>query len=149
MGLVYPAVWLPHSGRGPYRHMAKRDATVWEGFLKLYPDRFDAFAYDCALGGVITTSDDTTEADRLGWQYSTALKIDAVAKEGDRYFILEVRPEATVSALGAALSYVLVADREEAFPGPLASGVVCNSMQPDVLWCCQKLGVEVFFVPTA
>ena len=149
VGLVYPAVWQPFSSRGPYRHMAKRDAAVWETFVKLNPDRFSAVAFDCALGGVITTSDDTEEADRLGWQYTTALKIDVVARDGDRYWIIEVRPEATVSALGAAISYALVADREEAFDGPLQASVLCTYMQPDVKWCCDRLGVQVLYVPTA
>jgi hypothetical protein len=147
MPAVYPPVWVPAAFRGRYPHMAKRDAQVWETFIRAYGERYDAFAYDVALGGLSLTMPELTEADRLGWQYSTALRIDAVAKEGARYWVIEVRPEATVSALGAALTYTMVARRENVFPGELVPAVVCNYMQPDVKWACDRLGIQVFAVP--
>jgi hypothetical protein len=147
MPAVYPPVWMPAASRGRYSHMAKRDAAVWEAFLLDFADRFDAFAYDVALGGITLDVPEMTDDERLGWQYSTALRIDAVAKEGDRYWIIEVRPDAGVSALGAALCYTMVAEREQALPGELAPAIVCNYIQPDVLWACQQLGVQVFTVP--
>jgi len=146
---VYEPVWIPATFRGHYRHMAKRDAAVWEEFIKLHSERFEAFAYDVALGGLRIEGLDLPEADQRGYQYSTALKIDAVGKEGDRYWIIEVRPEAQVSALGACFTYALVAERDEVFPGALQPAIVCNAIQPDVKWACDNLGVQVFTVPTA
>lgn len=147
MPAIYEPVWVPATHRGRYRHMAKRDAEVWEAFLALFSDRFDAFAYDVALGGVTIEGSELTAEEQAGWRYTTGLKIDAVGREGDRYWIIEVRPEATVSALGAALCYALVAARDEVFPGTLVPTVVCTSMQPDVFWVCGSLGVQVMQVP--
>jgi hypothetical protein len=148
MPAVYEPEWLPATARGRYRHMGKRDAQVWEQFLSMFSERFESFAYDVALGGIVLDMPELTDEDRQAWQYSTALKIDATGKEGDRYWIIEVRPEATVSALGAALCYALVADRDQVFPGKLQAAIVCNSIQPDVKWVSGQLGVEVFQVPT-
>jgi len=147
MGPVYEPVWYPAAYRGRYPHMAKRDAAVWETFLEAYSVRFEAFAYDVALGGILLDMPDLTVGDAAGWQYTTALRIDAVAREGDRYWIIEVRPEAHVSALGAALCYTLVAKRDAAFPGALLPAVVCTYMQPDVKWVADNLGITVFQVP--
>jgi len=145
---VYEPVWVPAAFRGHYRHMAKRDAATWEQFLGMMADRFEAFAYDVALGGVVVDMPEMDEATQRGYQYSTALRVDVCAKEGERFWIIEVRPEATVSALGAALCYTMVAQREQLFPGELVPAVVCSYMQPDVLWCCQQLNVQVFNVPS-
>jgi hypothetical protein len=145
---VYPVEWVAATFRGNYRHMAKRDAEVWERFLVLYTERFDAFAYDVALGGVVFDGVPMEDHERQGWQYSTALKIDAIGRSGETYWIIEVRPDATVSALGAALTYALVVERDEVVPGPVLPTVVCQYMQPDVRWACDKLGVQVITVPS-
>jgi hypothetical protein len=145
---VYDPEWVPATFRGHYRHMAKRDGEVWERFLAIHAARFDAFAYDVALGGVIFGGMPMEDHEQKGWQYSTALKIDAIGREGDRYWIIEVRPEATVSALGAALTYAMVCQRDAVVPGELLPTVVCQYMQPDVQWACDTLGIQVFTVPS-
>jgi hypothetical protein len=143
---VYPLSWVANTFRGKYPHFAKRDAPVWTRFLDLYGDRWAAFAYDVALGGATLPDVGVKDAERLGWQYATALKVDACGQAVDAVWMFEVRPEATVSALGSALAYALVAERDRVFPFPLVSAVVCESMQGDVHWCCDRLGVVVFTV---
>lgn len=143
---VYPVSWVPNTFRGNYPHFAKRDAPVWARFLALYGNRYAGFAYDVALGGATLPAVGAPEPERLGWQYSTALKVDACGQAEDGVWLFEVRPEATVSALGAVLSYTLIAERDSVFSGTLVSAVVCESMQGDVKWCCDRLGVVVFYV---
>lgn len=147
MAAIYPPEWVPATHRGHYKHMAKRDGEVWEQFLILFADRFQAFAYDVALGGLRMSGLEIEERELLGWQYSTGLKIDAVGREGDNYWVIEVRPEATVSAIGSALCYSLVSERDEVFPGKLVPTVVCNYMQPDCFWVAQQLNIQVVQVP--
>jgi hypothetical protein len=146
MPAVYPPVFVPATHRGDYPHMAERDRQVWNSFLKLHAHRFVAFAYDVALGGV-SLGPEIPERDRLGWQYNTALKIDAVGLTTDSVWIIEVRPYATVSALGAALTYTLVARRDHVFALNHVPAIVTNGIQPDVRWTAQQLGVQVVTVP--
>jgi hypothetical protein len=146
MPSVYPIVKIPAAHRGWYPHMGKRDQEVWERYLsRPHPD-FVAFAYDVALGGNIPTAPLITEEESLGWQYSTALKIDACAWLLDRVWIIEIKPQATVSALGAAVAYQLVAQRERAFDVPSLPVILCEYCHPDVRWCSTQLGVEVIEV---
>jgi hypothetical protein len=144
---VYPLIWTPATFRGRYRHMAKRDGAVWEKFLALYGEKFDAFSYDVALGGIVHDIPGQTPEDAIGYQYSTALKIDAVGRTEGSYWIIEVRPEATVSAIGSAITYAMVCERDEVFDGPLVPTVVCNSMQIDCYWAAAQLGIQVIQVP--
>lgn len=147
MPSVYPIEKLPPAARGHFRHMAKRDEAVWVKFLGRRAGDFLAFAYDVALGGRIVEFPGMTPEERLGWQYATALKIDAVAYQADLIWVIEVRPEATVSALGAALTYTLVARRDDVFDLPILPAIVCETMQPDVKWACGELGIHVEEVP--
>lgn len=140
---VYPVQWLPAGFRGHYPHMARRDGAVWAKFLAAPPAAFLSYAYDVALGGYRIEGLQLDPQTQLGWQYNTALKIDALGLTAEECWVIEVRPEATVSALGAALTYALVADREALSDLPLRPAVVCEQMQPDVAWACQRLGVRV------
>jgi hypothetical protein len=143
MPAVYPPNILAADFRGHYPHMARRDTEVWTRFLAAPPATFLGYAYDVAVGGWKLEGLSLTEADALGWQYNTALKIDVCAMAAAEIWVIEVRPEATVSALGAALTYAMVLDREQVFELPLRPVVCCEQMQPDVEWACGKLGVRV------
>jgi hypothetical protein len=146
MPAVYPPDIVPTSHRGHYPHMAKHDAYIWERFLDAHSGEFLGFAYDVALGGVRLTAPDIPPTELLGWQYNTALKIDACGLRPDGVWIIEVKPDATVSALGAAIAYTLVARRDQVFEGELTPVIVCSACQLDVKWAAQQLGVRVFEV---
>lgn len=145
---VYPLVKVPAAIRGHYQHMAKRDVETWERYLAgPHPD-FIAFSYDVAIGGLRPHADTISDTEALGWKYSTALKIDAVAYLPDATWVIEVKPAATVSALGAAIAYTLVADREKVFDTTLVPVIVCDYCQTDVRWAAGLLGVQIIEVGT-
>jgi len=146
MPAVYPPQLVPVSFRGAYPHMAKLDAAVWTRFLDARAPEFLGFAYDVALGGLRVEGLNLSDAEVLGGQYNTALKIDVVGLTASQAWIIEVRPRATVSALGSALTYALVAERDEVFDLELVPVIVCESIQPDVAWACAKVGVTVIRV---
>jgi len=146
MPAVYPLVVLPSTFRGHYPNMAKRDASVWARFLTLYADRYEGFAYDVAMGGILPALPMESQGDLKAWQYKTALRIDAVAFTPDAATIIEVKPEAHVSALGAVVGYTLIADRERVFDRRIRGAIVCEYIQPDVDWACGQLDIAVYVV---
>lgn len=146
MPSVYPITVYTPADMGDFPHMAKRDAEVWLDWIRKHGADYVGFSYDVALGGVELPETAGDEAMRKGWQYSTALKIDAVGWQGNQVWVIEVRPDATTSALGAALTYTLVARRERLTDLPIVPAIVCRAIQPDVRWTCAMLGVQVFEV---
>jgi len=147
MPAVFPVTIVPPEHRGRYPHMAKRDAEVWSRFLAARAAEFTGFAYDVAVGGVQLLGDAVEANERAGWQYNTALKIDVCALQPGRVWIIEVKPDATVSALGAAIGYTLVVEREKVFDGVLVPTIVCGACQRDVKWAAGQLGVQVIELP--
>jgi hypothetical protein len=140
---VYPPRVLPVDFVGDFPHMARRDAVVWRRWLLTPPAPFLGYAYDVAVGGYRIQGLDLAEPELLGWQYNTALKIDVVGLVAGEAWVIEVRPDATVSALGAALTYAMVLDREQVFDLPLRPVIACENCQPDVEWAAGKLGIRV------
>jgi len=146
MPAVYPIQVFPVDYQGAFPNMAKRDEIVWRRFLMAHGARFLGFAYNVAMGGTRYTLPDADPADVQAWQYKTALKIDAVALAVDKVWIIEVKPEAQCGALGAAVAYAMVAEREQLFDRPTQAAIVCEYVQPDVQWVCDQLGVSVTVV---
>ncbi len=146
LGLVSPIVVRPLIKDGAYKHMARRDAAVWERWLDRYAPTYGGVSYDVAVGGLPTPDPDATPTDRHQWQYETALKIDALVVSDTATLVIEVRPWATVSALGAALTYTMILDR---ILGPavlLTPAIICEGIQTDVRWACTKLGILLWEV---
>jgi hypothetical protein len=140
---VYPITFFAPERQRNYPHMAKRDVALWERFIDAHGQRFISVSYDVALGGsILAVPDDDPETAR-GWQYNTALKIDAIGWQTNQAWLIEVRPEATVSAYGAAVVYTLVARRENITQLPIVPTIVCEAIQPDVAWACAMTGVNV------
>lgn len=146
LGLVDAIVLSPLTRDGRYKHMAKRDAAVWDRWLRIHAEHWQGVAYDVAVGGVLPSEAPEEGAFHKMWQYETALKIDALVVRDDRVLVVEVRPWATVSALGAALCYTMVLDRAGLSKVPLFPAIVCEGIQVDVAWCAEELKVQVFKV---
>jgi len=144
---VYPVVFSSPELRGHYPHLARRDAPLWERYLLTWAHQWQGFAYDVAVGGLDIDDDDSSEAQKLGWKYSTAEKIDVVANRGDEHWLIEVKPNARNDALGQVLGYLLLAQREPWTTVPLVPCVLTDNMSPDVRWVASQLGVEVLIMP--
>lgn len=146
MPSVYPIVVQPRDFRGAFPNMAKRDEQVWRKFLAAHAERYLGFAYDVAVGGIITHQLDDDLPTRTAWQYKTALRIDVCAVTPDEVWVIEVKPEAQAGALGAVLAYTLVVEREQVFDRALRMAIVCEYCQPDIAWAAEVLGVVVVVV---
>lgn len=140
---VYPLEWKLATDRGDYPHMAKNDAVLWERFLDAYGPYFLRFAYDVALGGFLPAGDDADRDTRVGYQYSSALKIDALGERTDDLWVIEVRPRAGVSSIGAALCYTVHASLDPLAVKPLQPVVVTDLCSPDIQLCAEALEVLV------
>jgi hypothetical protein len=140
---VYPMTFFAPEKQRNYPHMAKRDVALWERFLDAHGQRFISISYDVSMGGTRPEIPDEDPLTLLGFQYSSALKVDAIGWQTNQAWLIEVRPEATVSAYGSAVVYTLVARREEITQLPIVPTIVCEAIQPDVSWACAMTGIQV------
>lgn len=144
---VYPVEFASPALLGSYPNMSRRDAPLWERYLRLYAHQWQGFAYNVALGGLEVTDPEASDAERIGWRYNTAEKIDVVANRGDEHWIIECKPNARAGAVGQVLCYKLLADREPWTSLPTVPCVLTDNMSPDVRWFAEQVGVEVIILP--
>jgi hypothetical protein len=144
---VYPVVIHEPALVGNYPHMARRDTVVWERFLKAVGPLFVGFAYDVALGGIEPTDATLTPAEVQGWRYNTAAKIDAVGFRREECWVIEVKPSASLSALGQVLGYLILAEREPFTDLPLVPVIVTDYASADVKYVAATLGIDVLDFP--
>jgi hypothetical protein len=138
---VYPLIFAPIVKTGRYPHMARRDFVVWERWIDAHGSEYARVAYDVALGGVVSALATANPTQQRGFQYNTALKIDALLDRGDGLTIVEVRPEASVSAIGATLCYEIMLLRELPAARIEAKVIVCEFASADLVLCATDLGV--------
>lgn len=146
---VYPVLFEPPRLLGWYPHMARRDAAIWERYLKLEATSWQGFAYDVAVGGMLVDDPLATPQELAGWRFSTAQRIDVVGNRGREHWIIEVRAQARIGAVGAVMGYTLLAQREPWTELPLVPAVITDNMSADVRWVAEQFSVQVIIVPEA
>src|SRR2546425_3607652 len=146
MPAVYPIEWVPPVKTGRYRNLQRRDTSVWERWLDKYGSTVDVVAYDVAVGGVEPTASELSEVERRGFKYSTSLKIDVLLRIGAEVWAVEVKPTASVAAVGAAVWYPLVLSREEPDLGVVGGGFICEALPPAIEFLAGELKLRAWVV---
>lgn len=146
MSPVYPVTPEQPALTGNYPHMARRDAPLWEQFLQSQGANFTGVAYDVALGGVVPTGANEEDETVIGWRYSTAVKIDAVLFTPSEVWIVEVKPNASLSAIGQVLGYMLLAEREPFTDLPMIPTIITDNLGSDIRYVADQLNVQVIVV---
>jgi len=144
---VDPVVFEPPALTGRYPNMARHDGALWERYLKNAAALWRGVCYDIRLGGLETADKDATETEKYMWRKNTAERIDVVADRGSEHWVIEIRPNAKLGALGSAIGYVLLAQREPWTTLPLVPAVLTDNCAPDFRWVADQLGVQVIIVP--
>ena len=144
---VYPVEFYPPALLGWYPNMAKRDAVIWERYLRHQAINFRGFAYNVALGGMVKEDPEATPEELTGFQYSTAQRIDVVADRGSEHWIIEVRHQARIGAVGSVMGYTMLALREPWTELPLVPVVITDNMSPDVRYVAELFSLQVFIYP--
>jgi len=144
---VYPLEWRDPSLNIGYGNMSRRDLPIWLRFVEQYHQRLQRVAYNVAFGGQIPDDPGATEDQLLGYQWSTAFKVDVLADVGDEWWLIEVKPSPDLGAVGQVIGYYLLQEREQFTERIVIPTIVTDFMVPDVAYVAQAMNVQVFLVP--
>ncbi len=96
-----PLVKLPK-----YPHLEPLDTAIWNAWLDTTPWPPDALvAYDVHVGTVATVPEGTPENYRRMVEHLSTLRIDVVMLRPGQTLVIEIKPSASLSAIGQALGY--------------------------------------------
>lgn len=120
------------ASRSPFPHMSPYDSRVWSAFLSVTPRGVRGVLYDVALGGraarLVDDGDDLKEM----WETLIKKRVDAVAEVGGEIWVCEVKPTASMSALGQALTYTFLWNQERRSKQKARAVVICSRVDEDV-----------------
>lgn len=135
--------------RVPFPHMGPADTRVWRLALSegLLPET--EWTYDVRLGGAgaIVIPDEHTH--KAMWETLLRKRVDAYSVVAGRPWLVEVKPIGSFAALGQALGYCDLWEREHGKrPQPLPV-VVCAVIDRDLAPTFERYGVRVISLPVA
>lgn len=138
----YPPEKLPH-----YPHMRPEDVRVWESFLDGHALPNAQVAYDVHLGSTPPLPDNAPDFLRKHIQAVYPKKADVVIYFLNETLVAEVKPDAGLTALGQALGYTHLFQRDfPNAPHPHPT-IITDKAQPDIPWLCVRLGILLLEVP--
>lgn len=127
-----------------YPHMLPKDRRIWTAFLEAGVVDIDEVWYDVHVGQGVLLPVGSSDLDRRIRDGITRKRIDVVARIGNQYWVVEVKPRADMYALGQVLTYVRLFYVEFAMVDDVVPVIVCNEADQDLLDEFEEFGIKVF-----
>ncbi len=135
--------FIPYEKRYRYPHMAPLDVAIWERFITANTDIFEVVSYDVPVGegaGFDTLVNPATGGD-VNKLYQR--KIDVVGRKNGMFFVVEVKPRASTSAIGQVKGYVTLFKRDYTINEPVVPIIVTDSLLPEMELLAKSEGVQL------
>lgn len=132
--------------RTNYPHISMRDKAIWERFIDKYPDAYKQCQYDFHIGDAPpfnTLDDDDTDRNQ---DMLYRLRIDVVAGSPLGIDLIEIKPDAGVSAIGQLEGYKSLYIRDEEPTVPVGMILLTDKERPNMAYLCKEKGIKLIIV---
>ncbi len=126
--------------------MLAEDTEIWSGYLADPIAAIKEVWYDLHVGGIVRG---ITEGDILAEKIArgiTRKRIDVVAAVGGGYWVIEIKPFASMLALGQVLTYRRLFVEEYRLSGEVFPVVISRQADEDMVADFQAVGVLVIVI---
>ena len=124
-----------------YPHLAPQDKIIWDKFIDDHPDYFDSVDYDVRVGTGQTISAKPHAMTAEEWRAHTQKRIDVVGYKDDLIYIVELKPSASFSAIGQAVSYALLYRAEFNPKEKILPTIITDREVLDIRNLCNQQGI--------
>jgi len=129
--------------RPHYPHMLAEDNAVWSKFLTSDADRIQELWYDLRVGEPVYISPDASDMERKIARGLTRKRIDVVCLVGEDFWVVEIKPYASMLAVGQALTYARLFALEYEVEGRIIPVIVCDHIDADLVEEFDEFGILV------
>lgn len=129
--------------RPHYPHFLFEDTGVWTKFLKTDAHRLKEVWYDVRVGQPVLLDVGASDIERRIAAGLTRKRIDVVCSVGGGFWVVEVKPYASMLAIGQIISYTRLFRLEYAPGGEIIPVIVCDAFDEDLVDEFDELGVLV------
>jgi len=129
--------------RPHYPHMLAEDNAVWSKFLQADADRIQELWYDLRVGQPVYISPDASDMERKIALGLTRKRIDVVCLVDGDFWVVEIKPYASMLAVGQALTYARLFALEYEVEGRIIPVIVCDVIDADLVEEFDEFGILV------
>lgn len=112
--------------------MRPEDQAIWDRFINKYPEAYDEVFYDFPVGEGSPIPKKTQENLARDFRILTQWKIDVVAKKNNTIDIIELKPNAGISALGQVQAYAILYARIAPTNIKIIPTLITDILRPDM-----------------
>lgn len=124
-------------------HVSQNDLRLWEEWRRVYAKEYVGLYFDVALGQGTAAPPGTPDNLASAWRRLTQFRADLVADHGDRWDLIEFRPNAGPGAIGAVQVYSSLWRAAPPDGRPLRVLIVTDRMATEAALVARLAGVEV------
>lgn len=129
--------------RPHYPHMLTEDNNVWTKFLQTDGHMLKKVWYDVKVGLPVFLGLGASDIERRIAASVTRKRIDVVCSVEGGYWVVEIKPRASMLAVGQVLSYVRLFSLEYLPDGQTIPVIVCDSYDEDLVDEFDEMGILV------
>ncbi len=129
-----------------YPHMLSEDTAVWSKYLASPVAPLLEVWYDVHVGRAVPLPAGSSDMERRIAAGITRKRIDVVARVAAGLWVIELKPFASMQALGQILSYHRLFVDEYRPAGEVRAVIICSHVDDDLLAEFEGLGLVVITV---
>ncbi len=141
LGIRYNVSWTGYPA-----HMSPEDTEIWKRYKDKIADEVLLLYFDVGLGGQTEVPPDTSPEMAMMWLRNTQKRTDVVAETLDGWIIIELRENATASAIGRLLLYQELWKQDPPDNRPVTLRLVTNREDVDVKALSRIQGIAYIVV---
>ena len=127
-----------------YPHLGPEDAKIWDTFIQNNPEYFESVEYDLRVGEGRDYSehpDDQYKADMI---HLSKKRIDVVGFRLNEIYIIELKPNANMSAIGQVVGLTKLYQAENKTTRKIYPVIITDEILPDMANLCGQMGVLIY-----
>lgn len=132
--------------RYKYPHMSRLDTEIWNRFLNKYPLAYDTCQYDFHVGDTAPFNTLMDDGEDQNQDKLYRFRIDVVGKKGDNIDIIEIKPNARLTALGEVENYKILYERDEEISSKVNMVIITDKEMPNMDYLCKAKGIKLIVV---
>ena len=138
LGPGQKALVRPH-----YPHMLYEDNHIWTKFLKTDAARIQELWYDVRVGQPVYLGETASEMELKIAGGLTRKRIDVICRVNGDYWVVEVKPWASMLAVGQVITYARLFALGYNVTARVIPVIVCDALDEDLIEQYDELGILV------
>lgn len=129
--------------KAKYVHLWQKDYATWTDFLQSDRNMLDEVWYDVHVGTPMHVPEGSPTWMQKVVDGVSRKRIDVVGRTGSGLYIIEVKPEANMKAIGQVVTYTELFVKEFRITGAVQAMIVAKTCDRDILATAKMANVKI------